>query len=598
MMRTMAAETTTTFRSELRRRVAWALLLLLPAALGACSSCGSSKGPSPSASAKVAALAPVPAPAGLLAELYVDKPGDTWTSVRKLVGGPTRLLPAGFQMLAATLLGLPPDAAGLIDDLPVRGVLVLDDQRAPRVVLGLHVRSGKEVVASLSTGAKARFHARHDKKSGVTLLEPVKGKASSDVALGVVGHYLLCAKVPVVVEAAGPYVARTLPTKKSPPGPIVAVIDHKALSGPVASHLAGGWKSYKKRLKQSSHDTQAKQGRPADFADPAAALMGASSAVGGAVDVLKSSKQLTVVIEPREGRLSARAELTPGKTGAAAELVEGMSVGSLDALTRLPGSTALALASHTDAESRKAWADSTATAIEKLLGKRLTSPDKKKLEKTLKDLAKGRGDNAALGVAVGKQPSVLLRSSVTDADAFQSGARGVFQLLRVPALAKPLHQFIGKATVVLSKTRVKGIDGSVQQAKLKLARKKRDKHEGLQLGSKPIDFLWTVKDGVAFGAAAREPEPGLLSLLDAGAKSSASLGGQASVRAAVKRLGDNAAFALFLDPAALSSGSARKGPPAPVLIGFGRSNGRGWVNADVSQAAIQSVVRFTMMRRR
>ena len=582
----------------MRRPIVWALLFLLPALLGACSSCGSPEGPSPSASAKAVELAPVPAPAGLLAELYVEKPGATWSRVRKLVGGPARLLPAGFQMLAATLLGLPPEAAGLIDDLPVRGAMVLDDQGSPRVVVGLHVRAAKEVIASLTTGSKARFHASHDKKSGVTLLDPVEGKASSDVALGVVGHYLLAAKAPAVVKAAGPFVARTLPTRKPPPGPIVAVIDHKALAGAVASRLSRGWKAYKKQLEQSSRKTQQKQGHPADFADPAAALMGASSAVGGAVDVLRSSERLVVVLDPMQARLAARAELTPGKKGAAADLVAGMTVGSLDALTRLPGSTALALASHTDDKSRQAWADSTTTALEKLLGKRLTGADRKKLEQTLSDLAKGRGDNAAIGVAVGEQASVLLRSSVADADAFQSGARGLFQLLRVPAIVRPVQQFLGKTTVVLSKAHVKGIDGIVQRAKVTVAPPKdKQKVPGIRLGSKPIDFLWTVQHGVALGAAAHEPEPGLLGLVQAAGNASSSLGGEASVAAAVKRLGHDAAFALFIDPKALSAAGPAHGARAPVLLGFGRTQGRGWLKADVSQAAIQAVIRVTMMRR-
>ncbi len=598
MTRTMAAATTTTFRSEVGRPIAWALLFLLPALLGACSSCGSPGGPTPSASAKAAELTPVPAPAGLLAELYVERPGATWSSLRKLVSGPARLLPAGFQMLAATLLGLPPDAAGLIDDLPVRGAMVLDEHGSPRVVVGLHVRNGKEIIASLTTGSKARFHASHDEKSGVTLLEPVEGKASSDVALGVVGHYLLAAKAPRVVKAAGPFVARTLPTRKPPHGPIVAVVDHKALAGPVASRLSGGWKAYKKQLEQSRREAQQKQGHPADFADPAAALMGASSAVGGAVDVLESSERLVVVIDPMETRLAARAELTPGKTGAAADLVAGMTVGSLDALTGLPGSTALALASHTDDKSRQAWADSTTTALEKLLGKRLTGADRKKLEQTLSDLAKGRGDNAAVGVAVGEQASVLLRSSVADADAFQSGARGLFQLLRMPAIARPVQQFLGKTTVVLSKAHVKGIDGSVQRAKVTVAPPKSKQHApGLQLGSKPIDFLWTVQHGVVLGAAAHEPGPGLLALVHAAGDAGSSLGGEAGVAAAVKRLGHDAAFAVYMDPKVLSTGRPAQGATAPVLLGFGRSQGRGWLKADVSQAAIQAVVRLTMMRR-
>ncbi len=597
MTRTMVAATTTTSRSRLRRPLRWALLLLLPALLAACSSCGSSKGKSSPAPA--VELAPVPAPAGLLAALYVENPGATWTSVRKLVGGPARLLPVGFQMLAATMLGLPPETAGLIDDLPMRGAVVLDEQGVPRVVLGLHVRNGRELVASLTTGDKARFHAKPDKKSGVTLLDPVSGKASTDVALGVVGHYLLAAKEPASVETAGPYVARTLSSRKGPPGPIVAVVDHKALAGPLASRLETGWKNYKKQLEQRSRQTQAEQGRPADFADPAVALAGAGSAVGGIVGVLKSAQQITVVIEPLEARLQARAELTPAKDGAAADLVRGMSVGSLDTLAELPDSTAVALASHTDDKSRSAWAESTKTGIESLLGERLAGADKKKLERTLSDLAKGRGDNVALGVTVGQQSSLLLLSSVADADAFQSGARGLFGLLRVPAIARPLEQFLGKPTVVLSKTHVKGIDGSVQQAKVTLAQSKDSKHKPeVGFGPKPIDFLWTVSGKTAFGAAAHDPAPGLLALVHAAGNPAVSLGRDSAFSASVKRLGNDAAFALFFDPRVLSAGSAGQGEPAPVLLGFGRTSGRGWLKADVSQAAIQTVLHFSMMRRR
>jgi len=150
----------------------------------------------------------------------------------------------------------------------------------------------------------------------------------------------------------------------------------------------------------------------------------------------------------------------------------------------------------------------------------------------------------------------------------------------------------------LSKTHVKGIDGNVERAELTL-RPGMAKHRAIAIksGSKPIDFLWTVRDGVVLGAAAHDPAPGLVRLVQAAHDDPSSLAGEAAVARAVKRLGHEVAFALFIDPRALGGGRAAAQTSSPVVLGIGRGQGRSWLKAEASRTALQAVLRFTEMRR-
>lgn len=571
-------------------------------ALGACSSCGSdSGGAAASASAKPVDLAPVPAPAELLADLYVPHPGKTWKSFRDVVGGPILLLPASYQVLSTTLLGLAPQVAGLIDeDVPVVGALVNGSDAAPHLVFGLHVRNPRELVANLVTGSDAKFRDTTDAKSGMHLLEAVPGRASNDVRMGIVGSYLLASKDLQALTSAGPYVARTLPKRPVPTGGVVMVASHAALTGPIATHVKTAWKAYQDKLEAADRAMRAQHGGKApDFADPGAALLGAGAAVDGLVQVLATANELTLVVDPLEGRVEARLELSPETNGAAAELVGGMVVGPMDGLVKLPRSTGVGFETKSTAASREQSARSTGDALAKLFGDRLKAADRKKLDGVLTDLARGRGDEQSVALVSGGAGSgVVLRTHVADAEAFARGVKGGFGLLALPAFSAPLESFVGKVGVTLSTRKIAGVGGKVQRALVTIKRSGSapDRQTpALADSTTKIEALWTIDGGVAYGAAGTDAAPVLAELVAASADPAASLAQRASEVQAVERMGKSVMFGLVADPQKVGM-AAPGGAAAPIVIAVGRGDGHAWLRLELPQAALRGMLRFAMHR--
>jgi hypothetical protein len=587
---------TTTSRSDRRRP--WRLVAVgtaLALALGAipgCSSCRSSK--SKGASGAPASLAPVPAPRGLMAELFIPKPTQTWTALRNLVGGPTLLLPSTYPMLASTLLGLPNDVAGHIDShIPVVGILLDAGKGHPVAVVGLHVVSGRELVADLTTGKNAKYRSRVDPASGVVVLEAVPGKAPEDVSLGVVGNYLLVSDNSEHLVTGGPYVARTLPKRSMPPDPVTLIVPKQALSGPIAAQLEQAWSDYRARLQASKQVVQAQHGgRPADFANPAVALSGASGAVTGLIDVLGSADELQLAVEPTADHLEARLELQPGKSGAAEQFVHGMTTGSAKPLLDLPLGTAFALLERTSASSRKASSQSTRDAIENLLGARLDAAARKQLEQTLADLAQGRGDVLAYALVFNPgHASATLESTVADPKALKKGVQELIGLLRVPAFAAPIEEFIGHMTLVTSTTHLHGVTGPVNQVLVQVT----PSHPSPTL-PKPFSCLWTIQDGTLYATLGRDSDAVLPELVAAAHDPQSSLSADATVAAAVKPAQDTS-FAVLVDPLKLGLiGSSSQGS-APVLLSVGETSGQGVVRLHVAKSALEGSVRALMNRR-
>ena len=192
------------------RRLLPHLLALSVAAAAGCKDTPS-LGPAP-----VASMAPVPQPAGLVAEVMIPKPAQTWTRLRTLIGGPAAMLPQSFGMGAAMLLGLSPKVAELIDgDVPAVGA-VTSDGAVELAVLAIHVRDGQKVIDDMTTGPQARHLARVDAVSKVTLIEPKPGETSLNASMGVTGNFLLIGYAPDALLKVGPYAARTVSTRAMP----------------------------------------------------------------------------------------------------------------------------------------------------------------------------------------------------------------------------------------------------------------------------------------------------------------------------------------------------------------------------------------------
>lgn len=584
---------TTTSRSEpgLRARLRLALALLLACALAACSSCGKDEqAPAPGASAAVD-LSPVPEPEGLVAELFVAKPDQTWKRIRALAGGPVNLLPANYPVLVTTLLGLPPTSAGAFDaDVASVGAVVSPAPDQLAVVLGIHVKSGRELIAALTTGNDPRFAAKMDAASGVTLLEPKRGAV--DMALGMVGNHLIAAQTEDHLKRFGPFVARTLPKRELPAEGIVANVPKKALSGPLAKKVRARWKAFSTELEQQDRKNREQRGgRAPDFGDPLVALRGVGAAVEGIAKALESSRHGRLVVLPRDDRLEARLELETEPGGDAARALEQMAVGDLAPLLALPLGMDAVVVNRTTAAGREESARSLAEGAASLFGDRLKAADKKKLEQVALDLAAGRGDVASYGLlAKNERTTLVYRGTVADEKRFAQGVRGLLELAKVPALAEPVRQFVGDVSVTQSTAQVPGVDAKVQRARIKIEPSPMRKVQAggrIQVGPKELELLWFVENGVAYLALSSDPAAALVDL--ATASGDGTLAGDASSRGSVQRIGAGSSFALYAQPSRLGIGTSRK-TSTPLLVTLGKSNATGWVRLDADRAAVQALV--------
>jgi hypothetical protein len=606
---TTAEAGTTTFRSERapvkdtaivrrgwqrpRARVFAALLAVLGAMPG-CSSCGSTDEAVPSVASGSADLSPVPEPKNLLAELHATTPQATWAVLRELAGTPAALLPSTFPVLAASMLGLPPLVSGQIDaDVPVVGALAGTEGGEPGWVVGLHVKSGRELVAQLGSGADASYAPRTDAASGVVVLEAKPGRASSGVVLGVVGNYLLASQRVEDLTALGPYVARSLPKQPQPREPIVVVARQAALKGPVVAGVRRIWRRYALELERADRKNREKHGgRAPDFGDPAAALAGAGAGVDMVTTVLESARELRLVIQPFPDRLDARLELSPGPAGAASELSKELTPGGLEPFLALPKDTLLAVHSRSSPAERQASAKASEERLNALFGDRLKPADQKLVGHALGELAAARGDYTSYAVlSRSEQTALVMRGAVADAARFDAGAKSLIKLLEVRAFAEPIRQFIGEVSVKQSSSKVAGIDQTVQRAVVSVSPVSLFGAGAPKRGEqKAFEVLWLVKDGTAYGVAARDAAPLLAEIMAADFPST--LGADPEVKRGADRAGQ-VATAVLARPGGF--GLIEGGGRAPVLLTLGRTNDVAWLDLEVARPAVMGLTRSFAM---
>jgi hypothetical protein len=597
----MAVAVTTTSPSEWLRRRARLWVAAVGLAVAGCSGCedGEKSGAAASASA-AAALAPVPEPAGLAADVLVPAPGATWTKLRALGGAGVALLPSTFPMLAATFLGLPPDSADVIDgETPLTGVLGASVKKDLAVVLAVHLTSGRELTARLTTGAKAAYVEKKDDKSGVTVLEAKPGKASTELVLGIVGNYLVASREQEDLLAYGPYAARTLPTRPMPKEAIVATAGKKALAGPIANELRARWKKVSAGLSQADQQNRQKHGgRAPDFGDPAVALAGMGGAVESFLAVLDSTKQARLVVQPGEDALNVQLVAEPDATGAARDLARSLTVGKLDPLLALPASVAVAALTRSSAKSRTDSASSTADGLVELFGDRLKKPDTEKVKKALGELAEGRGDWTAYGLAL-TPGALVLQSAVTDQKKLDAGAKSALRLLELPAFREPLSRFVGEYSMKVEKAKVAGLDAPAQRAlitiKASTMRTANDPAGKVDTAPKPVELLWYFpSEDKLVAALAPDAVPVLVGQV--GSKTEATLAASPALKKAVARAGADVSFAVLVQPLKLGAAGVLAGDDSPLLVTLGRTGEQPWLRLDADQGAIRGLIRTALMR--
>ena len=163
---------------------------------------------------------------GLLAELYVRDPASSWRRLRELAGRTGRAFAGSFP-------GVGGDPAR-----PARR------RRGPRRWRGPAARgAGATLRPTAALGARPARQERprarqqaHDQRSdasihgprrralGIAHLEPSPKSVEPMPALGVIGNYLVVAETRPCADSAGPFVARTLPTRPAPAESVVLTL--------------------------------------------------------------------------------------------------------------------------------------------------------------------------------------------------------------------------------------------------------------------------------------------------------------------------------------------------------------------------------------
>ncbi|MBX3182189.1 MAG: hypothetical protein KIT72_09960 [Polyangiaceae bacterium] len=564
-----------------------------------CDDGASSKG-APSASA-VVDLSPVPAPAAHLADIAVAAPSATWERLRALAGPGAALLPSSFPVLVTTLTGLPPTVSSSVDaKVPVHGALVEVGEAELAVVIGVHVRSGRELIAASSRGADARFDAKPDTASGVTELIAKNPGKDATLGLGVIGNYLLIASRREALTLAGPYVARTLPGSPPAKEPIVVTSPKEVLSGTLAKRIREVWKKRREQLEAADVEARKQRdGRAPDFGDPAAAVLGIDGAVSDLAAILEGAEVARLVVRPEAAHLEAELSVVPKATGEAKTLVDEMVVGPLTALGALPRDTAAALFSQSTAAGRAESAKASEESFAKLLGERLPEADRKRLGSALTALAAGRGDHVALflarsGVPEDRELSVFLRGGVTDAAELSRGIREARALLQLPAFAEPIREFIGPVKTQLGKGKADGVTPAPDRIAIELLPKATaaGKAPALKVESRRFEFLWRAAPEHGFQAVlAQEAGPALSRLVRLTEQDS--LAAQPSFATQLERAKLEATFAALVQPNLLGSA---QGKESAVLVVFGRREGQATLRVDIDQLALQSTARLFLRR--
>lgn len=573
--------------------------------LGGCALIGGCEDDKPaqtqSSALAAADLSPVPAPKSLLADVFVSTPESTWKDARGLAGAGAALLPSSYPLLVTTLTGLPATAASGIDaELPVIGALIDVPDAKPGLVLAVHLRSGRELIAAVTRGADARFDAKLDDSSQITELTPKSAGKSQPLGLGVLGNYLLISTTREPLVEGGPYVVRSLSKQPAPKEPVVAIASKEALAGPVAKRIRAAWKKRRDELQELDLKARkARGGRAPDFGDPAAALLGIESAVDDLISILEGSEQAKLIVRPGEQHLEAELEVQPKASGEAKKLIDELPVGKITRMTALPRDTSLVMLSHSTSEGRAAGAVATEEAFSKILDKRLSEADLKRLRDVLAALAKGRGDQLLMGF--GRAPgsdeiALLMRVDASDAAEFNRGIRGARGLFDVKAFSEPLEQFVGGVKTKLGKAKAPGVTPAPDRIVFEILPKAAPARPGRpaqKLESKQFELVWSIQDGELRGAMAKDAAAPFSEL--AALEEPKSLGGHAELVKQLQRAKLEVSFALMFQPGRISKATATApGADSPVLLVLGRRAGLGLVRVDIDQGALQSMARMSL----
>ena len=552
------------------RYLPWAAVLLALAA------CRAKEAPAPAASST---LAEAPAPAALIAELSLGNPKETWQRARLLGGNYAQALPSSLPVLLATSLSLPPAAAGSLDEtVPVVGVLLSrKDAQEPAIVLGMHVLSGAELVASLTLGDGAKFR-RVELGPRVVRLLPAPGAPEFNGALGVSGNYLLLATEVSALTDAGRFVAEGVSKRaRSEPGLTVRATD-SALTSALARRLREGWQARRAALSARDRAERDAKGRAPDFADPQVLLAGADNTIESWLGVLESSRQVSLSLTPEADRLSAELSLTPGAEGAAALLSRDLVVGSAAPLLQLPSSTGAALLMRGEAQPS---GPGPGESIAQLFGGRLNAEQTKQLVDAFDAFSRSRRGVTVFGFVPAPAPALLITCELSQGSDFPDALAHLLSLLQLPPVNGLVAGTLGKPSLELSK-----LPSGARRARLRLRSPARG--QSLPLPAS-LSVTWEARDGVGYIVVSPDEALGLAPFAEASRLASSEW-----LTHSQPDLAELRALSIFLDTRLIAPG----GPDdAKLLLSFGKKADRIVLGLDVAATALPAVARLFALDR-
>ena len=545
------------------------LLLAAGLALGLVA-CHSKEAPAPAASA---GLPEAPAPAALIAELSVGDPKQTWQRARLLGGDYAQALPTSLAVLLATSLSLPPAVAGNLDEsVPFVGVvLARNDAPEPDVVIGVHVLSGVELVASLTLGDGAKFR-RLDLGPRVVRLVSAPGAVEFDGALGVSGNYLLLATQASALSDAARFVAESVPKRARREPGLTVRATASGLTGALTRRLRDGWQVRRAELAARDRAERDAKGRAPDFADPQVLLTGADNTIESWLAVLESSRDAVLTLTPEADRLSAELLLTPNTDGAAALLARELVVGSASPLLQLPSSTAAALLMRGEPQPNAAGPGA---SVAQLFGGRLTTEQTKQMVKAFDELAKARRGATVLGFVPTPAPALLVTCELSPEGAFNDAVANVLALLQLLPVRGLVAGTLGQPSLELTRSA-----SGIGHARLRF----RSTGRGPALPvPKSLSVSWEARDGVGYIVVSPDDAVGLTPFAE-----KARLGSSEWLTRSQPALADSRALGLFADVRLVAPGGPDE---AKVLLSFGKNGDQIAIALDVAANALPALAR-------
>ena len=561
------------------------MLAALTAALGVSQGCAKKQRSSERVSSSAAALPDLPEPPGILAELRVAHPDATFRTLRELGRPLSGLLPAGFPMLTASLLGLPPLTADSFDpELPVVGLLIQSGESSPAWLLAVHAVSGPELVAKLCTGDHAPFLNVASAVAGLTLIQPSaenKKDPKTLPALAVFDNYLLIAEKAESLLSAGPYAARMLPKRPAAQAAIAVRFAHSALESKLVPALRGLWAAYRTRLAHLDQTNRsAHGGRAPDFADPAQVILGADTLVESLFSLVDGAATLELAFEPFANRLDAAVLLEPEAGSEVQSKLATLAAADARTFLTLPAETQFALGLARTNDEREAAGKAAGDDWVRLLGARLSERDAQQLRGVLADWELGRGTETCYGFLGGSEPGAFLVAKVADAARLKRAGSGFFGLLALPSVRGPLVEFLGQPRVSDSAAPSDGLS-NVTRKRLSFAATGPGKTP-----TSPLSFAWLVNEERAFAAASKNGDAALKTVVQSARGEQKTLGAQAGIADSVQRIGAQAALFAYLDARVPFGVGGEQTLPAPLFLALGKRETGAALRIEIAKPAL------------